>query len=65
MREVIAGRAPNDGTAPVVWSHAGNLGWEDDEAAPMGPTLAAFLAATGLARPAALPCPRRRPSGSL
>jgi hypothetical protein len=46
LREVAAGRAPNDGSAPVIWSHAGNLGWADDEAAPMGGNLAAFLIST-------------------
>lgn len=51
LRAVTAGTAPNDGTAPIVWSHASNLGWTPDEAAQMGENLAAFLAATG-ARPA-------------
>lgn len=27
LRDVAAGRAANDGSAAVVWSHAGNLGW--------------------------------------
>ncbi|MGG5258633.1 hypothetical protein [Phycicoccus avicenniae] len=30
LRGVATGSGPNDGTAPLVWVHAGNLGWESD-----------------------------------
>lgn len=45
LRGVISGSAPNDGLAPLVWSHAGNLGWEEDGHVLIATDVAAFLAA--------------------
>ena len=46
LRDVAAGHARNDGSAPVIWSHAGNFGWANDEVVKMGENLAAFLTST-------------------
>jgi len=46
LREVAAGRASDDGSAPVVWSHAGNLGWDDGEMTLVSADFASFLTAT-------------------
>lgn len=43
LRGVLNGTEPNDGSVPVVWSHAGNLGWNADEAGVCGKNLAEFL----------------------
>lgn len=45
LRDVAGGQAANDGSAPIVWAHAGNLGWGENEAARMGDDLQSFLAA--------------------
>lgn len=44
LRSVIAGGAPNDGAAPLVWSHSGNLGWGDDEHVLITTDVPAFVA---------------------
>lgn len=44
LRSVIAGTALNDGAAPLVWSHSGNLGWNADEHVLIATDLPAFLA---------------------
>lgn len=46
LREVVARRAPNDGSAPIVWAHAGNLTWTDGEWVKLGETMDDFLTAT-------------------
>ncbi|PWD52535.1 SMI1/KNR4 family protein [Serinibacter arcticus] len=43
LRAVVAGEAENDGGAPLVWSHAGNLGWDDDAVVPIADDLAQLL----------------------
>ncbi|MFS0911628.1 SMI1/KNR4 family protein [Microbacterium sp. 179-I 3D2 NHS] len=45
LREVIAGTRANDGSAPVVWSHAGSLGWDDDQCLPITADPATFFEA--------------------
>lgn len=45
LRELVAGRSVNDGSAALVWSHAGNLGWGSDEMLPVSADAAAFVAA--------------------
>ena len=44
LRDVVAGRAPNDGTVPLVWSHAGSLGWGPDEHIRVAADADGFLA---------------------
>ncbi|WP_333779685.1 SMI1/KNR4 family protein [Saccharopolyspora indica] len=40
--DVRGGR--NDGDHPVVWSHAGSLGWDVDDHRPVAPDFASLLA---------------------
>lgn len=44
LREVVAARSANDGSAPIVWSHAGSLGWTDDEMITLSDDVPSFLA---------------------
>lgn len=46
LRGVLSGAEPNNGSAAVVWSHAGTLGWAIDEAAVVGKSLSEFLERT-------------------
>ena len=45
VREVLDGSAENNGGAPIVWTHAGNLGWEPDACYPVAADLATLLLA--------------------
>lgn len=44
LRDLVAGVAPNDGSASLVWSHAGNLGWREDEHVVIATDIAEFFA---------------------
>lgn len=43
VRGVLDGSADNNGGAPVIWSHAGNLGWDEDSYLPVADDLASLL----------------------
>ena len=44
LRAVMAGAAPDDGSAPLVWAHSGSLGWGQDDHVLIATDASAFFA---------------------